>query len=504
MSDHPFDDKKISDKKLQGPDDNLPEVTPESTPIAVETIPENSNIKGNYSIQTNPLSELKELNPDRSSISLPSDHSSNVGKVLATTQETHQIQKEGLEILYAQDGLRAAADNPEALYQQDLGDELKSFYPNTKPNPGQKLTGKAAIYRAKKRTGIGAPYRFPLWSSGLWVTMMPVEVSPDLINLNRSLLSDKIEMGRYTYGLVYSNAMAYTIGRLVSFAIEHMTDYTLNLATGENIDLGDIISCQDIFPLINGLAATIFQTGYQYERGCSIDPTSCNHISRGLIHFNKLTATNKRALSDWQLNFMSNRKIGNRSLDDLKRYKEESLIARDRSITIGQEEESFKIILQVPTINQYINAGTSWISGIAEMVDSVLGTDASTDNRNQQIDVHCLMTVARRYAHWVKAIQFSDDEIVDDPDSIGGVLGTLSTEETIREEIESAINQYINDTTLSIVGIPVYECPNCHKEQVSGHDIKGLKNIIPIDITNAFFIITNQYLSDLTRRTRLG
>ena len=105
----------------------------------------------------------------------------------------------------------------------------------------------------------------------------------------------------------------------------------------------------------------------------------------------------------------------------------------------------------------------------------------------------------RQYTHWVKGINF-EDNVIEDKSTIESILDRLSGEDEVRTKFLEEVKKYINDSAISVVGIPSYECPSCHQEQKYTAKNDSLTSIIPMDILQTFFSLHVQKISSIDRR----
>jgi len=314
------------------------------------------------------------------------------------------------------------------------------------------------------------------------------------------ILSDKIRFGRNTYGLVFANTTSYTINKIIEFALSHIYDLTTKT---EDINLDNIkhhISCQDIPSLIWGFICTVYPNGFRYRRACISDPVKCNYIVEETLNVNKLQFTNIRALTDWQKTHMYSRQPKTKDLVSINRYKEELSKIQKSSIVLNKDTSSeLKFTLKSPSIHEYIESGHKWISDIVSIVDKALGVNPNENERNKIITEYGQSSAMRNYAHWVDSIEL-DTNIIDDRRTIDNNLNILSADDVVREEFVEEVIKYINRSTISVIGIPVYDCPSCKTIQSKETDVSIYQNIIPLDVVQLFFGLLTQRVNKITQR----
>lgn len=424
---------------------------------------------------------------------------------LVDNDETRQWAtdvSEGLTVTTFKEIFTPTLEDSNADFRQtvtDNGVQLAGGYPALKSIQNQNLKGERAVVRLATHLGLGSLFQVPLWHSGIWVTFKPPGET-DLIELNRILISDKIKFGRYSYGLAYSNILSFTVDRLVNFALAHVYDIS---AKSEDITIENLkqhILSQDIYTLLWGFMCTVYPKGFKYRRACISDPEKCNFVLEETLNLTKLQWTNTAALTDWQKTFMSGRQNKSKDLASINRYKEELGKVKNKRIIINEGlDNEVAFILKSPSIQQYVEAGYRWIGDIVDEVDRALGLNTNDDERNNFITRHGQATAMRQYIHWIQSIEF-DSNVIDDLETIEKNIDMLSANDTIRNEFIKGVVDYINESTITVIGIPVFDCPSCKTSQEKEHQYPAHKNIIPLDVIQLFFALLGFKMESLTSR----
>jgi len=313
------------------------------------------------------------------------------------------------------------------------------------------------------------------------------------------MVNDKITFGRQTYGLAFSNVTAYMIDRLVDFALSHIYETSVKeeLSTAQYKEL---IACQDIPTLVWGITATMYPKGFNYRRACISDPVKCNHVLEELLNLTRLQWIDSSALTDWQKAHMSHRGKSSRDVDSVKRYQDEMLLTQSRTIELtGASGKSINLTIKTPSIAEHVTAGYKWISGITDTVLGALGESSSNDDRNKYITRHAQATVMRQFSHWVKSVEFNSN-LIEDRDTLEQLFDTLSADDNYRDSFADKVIAYIDDSTISVIGIPTYDCPACSAPQVLEKTLPRYVNVLPLDVNQLFFALAVQMVSRLATR----
>lgn len=342
------------------------------------------------------------------------------------------------------------------------------------------LTGQRAAIKLDTMIGMGSLVRMPLWHTGLWLTFRaPSELS--WLELDRRIANEKIELGRETNSLVFSNSSVYMTSYLVNFALAHLHDATYNYGRPE--ELKDIILTTDIPSLLLGLLIATYPNGYNYTTGCLADPEKCQHVESEILNLSKLFWADDRHFTEFQRNLMVRRNSKFTKLE-LDRYQEEHKFNRNGVVDLGL---GIKVEFQVPTIAQYEQAGFKWVDGIVNSVDEAFGTTLSSQDRMAHINQSGVITSLMQYAHWVKRIVL-EDRAIEDQQTIHNTISRMSSRDDLFNGFFTAVGAYINASTVALVAIPKYICPSCQKTAQTPEN-HSHPHLVPLDIEPVFFTL---------------
>lgn len=447
-------------------------------------------------------SVLESFSDKKEVVNLPTDFRGSIVKKLEnlpdgfkptdsdTGRKWATVIRESLDLSPLEDGFQSTVENPEASFEQQVNapaGPLMARVPSFKINEGQLLSGDKAVLGLMSHLNIGKMINVPLWHSGFWVMLRPAS-DIELLELQRLLISDKIAYGRYSYGLAFSNSVSYTSERLVSFVLDHVYQSSIN--TQKN--LREFISSQDIPTLIWGMACATWPNGFQYRRACLNDAEKCTHVVEELLNLTKLQWTNTKGLTQRQIAHMSSIRSKSMPEDSVLRYQEDLLSSQNKSYDINYQGGIISMTLGVPKVNDYIDSGYRWINAMVETMERAFTEKDSAREREAFIQAQSKATTLRQFGHWVKAIKFGGNEVDPNNETIEKLLDILSSSDDTRDQIFGIIRSFIDDSCISIIGIPSYKCPKCQTKQeveLPNHD-----NIIPIDVYQTFFALLVQRL----------
>lgn len=401
----------------------------------------------------------------------------------------------GQKNLYTANAFHDSVEREDSLWSQVVphkGEQLGIRRPQLgEPQEGGLLTGEQAMMKMQAVLGLGAIVRIPLWHSGIWVSLKAPSESA-LLELDRRIANEKVLLGRISNGLVFSNTSVYMHSFLLNFALDHMYEATVKY--NKPSDLKKLIDINDLPTLLWGLICTIYPNGYPYKRPCVTDPSKCTHIVEELLAINKLSWTDERSLTDWQRDHMvkRNAKV---SLEDIKRYKEEHKYNKNGTL---QLRDNLTVVLRVPTLDDYEKTGFAWVDGLVNMVDQAFGGTIQGEERDRFIMEQSAMTALRQYAHWIDRVVLEGKHVINDRSSIDDVIGTLTSDDQLYTDFFNGMGAFINDTTISTIAVPKFDCPACKKPMST--EEKAHPHLIPLDVTSIFFTLVGHRISKVLSR----
>lgn len=384
---------------------------------------------------------------------------------------------------------------PDSLYRQSVtvgAEQIMAHRPKFEPaEGGQKLQGEQAMMRMQALLGLGAVVRIPLWHTGIWVTLKaPTEAA--LLELDRRIGNEKILLGRQSNGLIFSSTSVYSISYLVNFALAHIYEATVKY--NDTAELKKIIRCTDIPTLLWGLICTIYPQGYPFRQPCVVDPTKCTHITEELLNLGKLSWTNDRALTDWQRQLMR-RKTAKFTPEELERYQSEHRFNEHATVKLS---DKVGMELKVPTLEEYELSGFAWVDGIVNQIDKAFGGTVKGEERNRYILEQGQMTALRQYGHWIARLVLNGNEVIDDASTIETTIGTLTSSEELYTAFFNGIGKFIDNTTISLIAIPKFNCPSCGKPQ--SDEEKQHPHLIVLDVVQIFFTLLDHRITKVLER----
>jgi len=400
------------------------------------------------------------------------------------------------------DMFKSSLERPDSAWVNSLnhsGFNISPGYPRIDVKE-RAISGERGRIHLASHIGQGSVYQQALYHSGFWITFKPPG-DDQIIELNRIIGSDKIQFGRDTYGAVFANTSAYTMRRLVNFAMANLYNHSVQIDKKDNVQIIDLVSIHDYYPLLQGLAATMYPRGLLYESACVKDPSKCTHVTKDLLNLAKVMVVDSSALTDSQKLHLTKRAPGSMSVSSVKKYQEDLAKLGDRKIKVETNiGTTISFTLTIPNIPSAMKVGTDWVDGIVSHVEELAGSGETSDNKEEMFARYSLSSYLNRYAHFIKSMSFGIFDECTDPEDIKSYLPQLSSDDSIRTNLEKQIKTFINDTTIAVVGIPLYDCENCGEPQTNSITYPRHQNIIPLDVPNVFFQLASRRFKQILRR----
>jgi hypothetical protein len=342
------------------------------------------------------------------------------------------------------------------------------------------LSGQAARDRAAGATGVGVTTRVPLPHTGVHFRLTP-RSSQDLVDLDYQLALDRIRTGRETLGIMFQNSNIYHVKRVWDFIMESTSD--INIQNFGDVDPGDFVRVTDLPILQWGMACTMFPDGYPLDLPCSAGIQICQHVEQVNLDLDKLLFIDGRGLSKSQRSRLGNA-THKCSMHDLEEYQTNFISPFKRRVPIS---ENCELVLKVPTVNEYITAGTEWIESLVQTAIGLFGGQEENEERIRgYVSRAIAMASLREYSHWIEEIIFDKNDVIPGRADIEDNLRTLSATPELADKALKTIQDFIEDCTVALVAIPNFACPKCEKDYVTDVHSKH-PELVPLDMLKHFF-----------------
>ncbi len=383
-------------------------------------------------------------------------------------------------------------DNPDAKWTQGfVSDDGKEVYlrkPSTNKRPTERrvLVGAGARERTAQSIGMGIVTRVPLPHTGYHVTLMP-RSEQDFLDLEYMMTLDKARAGRDTVGMIYQNSHIKLVARVWEFIRDSIKG--ANRQNFDDIDLGDEIRITDLPILQWGMACTMYPNGYPIDLPCSAGINICRHIEHVLLDIDKLMWVNTNGLTASQRTKLA--KTHPLSKEEVKDYQENTVSPFTKVVSVSPRH---KIVLKVPTINEYIEAGEEWLATMTEAATNVFTGDDNEENVRRYVNRVINMSGLREYSHWIERIIIDEYDEIEGRSEVADSLKSLSADQEILEKTLQEIQDFIEQATVALIAIPNFACPKCETDYVTEEHSKH-PELIPIDMMKHFFMLKDLRLA---------
>jgi hypothetical protein len=393
------------------------------------------------------------------------------------------------------DNALPAAKREGANWQQQIspvdgGRAMSLATPKFGGDEGPLLTGERAMLRVSALLGRGSIVQIPLWHSGFWITVKsPGEI--ELLDALQHISDNKINFGRSTNGLTFANHVVVTNSAIVDLAMRSMFETTVaGFNTTDKIR--GAINAMDIPAIAWGLAAAVYPKGFQFERALLDARGVATTVVRELLNVGTCLYTDRNCLNDWQVSHMAQRVTGSMNPASLPIYRDHFVVGKRRTIMLSDE---VGITLRTPSVDEYLNSGQRWVDELVQSVTNAFAQDLTEKQRNDMIYDRAKATSMRQYVHWIESIDMPKlgKQIVDRP-TLEMTISNMSSDDVVRDKYYKAVQQYINDSMVSIVAVP-----QVHVDE-SDKVLPRFENIIPIDPVSVFFSLLYQKIQQIRQR----
>jgi hypothetical protein len=391
------------------------------------------------------------------------------------------------------DNMLPAAQREGADFQQKIihgGRPLSIAQPRIADDEGPLLTGKRGMLRINALLGRGAIIQVPLWHSGFWLTLqMPEEL--ELLDTFDRIIGNKISFGRQSNGLAFANHAVIDNGAVVDLAMRCLYETTLKDVNSET-ELRALIKAPDIHLIAWGLAVAMYPRGFQFERSI-LDPKGMSTtVVRETLNVGALLWTDRSSLDEWQITHMAKRATGSMTKEMVKSYTDRFVRGAAKPVMLS---DKLGLTLRVPSIDEYLTAGQVWIDELTAAINESLTQELSAKQRSEKILDRARATSMRQYVHWIESIDIPEQEkkMVARED-IADTVSNLSSDNAIRNKYYELMREYINGSTIAMIGVPQVH-PD-EKDQV----LPRFENIIPLDPISVFFSLLSQKIQQIRMR----
>lgn len=346
-----------------------------------------------------------------------------------------------------------------------------------------------------EKLNIGVPTHVPLYHSGFWVTLSPLSTKIEKINLQLEIAQEVDRIGKMTHNLVYSNYSVLFASTLVDTLRNHITDTSITLEDGD--DIFDYIKVQDLDMLIWGLLKTMYPRGFDYVVLCknAVQPgednvPKCNFKLNVKLELHKMLKVDNDRFNIEHKQQMLKRSSKSVTKDEVTNYQDTLEANQEETINIQLEDYLVTLNIKSPNITRYLENGHYFIDTVTDKLNKLIAdnilkddNDKAKANAERLITNSILVTI---YNHYISSVNLNG-VLKDEYDEVYDILELLSAEDEYRNKVISKIVSYIDNSLVSVIGVPNYVCPECKTSQVESES--NFRSFIGLDVYNYFFTL---------------
>lgn len=376
-------------------------------------------------------------------------------------------------------------DRTEARWTQGIEHEGRWLQPGR-----PRVKGSDPVLQIRTKLGIGGAFTYPLWHTGIWVTLRtPSQGS--YFNLLRDIYMKKRELGRMSNGMVFSQTNAYTTDDVLEYIAENIIQ--TNYHSDAKEDLMAILDWRDIPWLVQAMAHTIYSNGYDFQQPC-ISTEGCEFVANGRINLGRTFWTDSNGFTPMQISHMANSRV-QRTHDDILRYKAEFTYKCNRTVRLNDE---ISVRIGDATAERFRNSSNAWINEITASVKSLFSQTMTLEQRQEHIASMATLDTVRQYAHFFEAVIITDgDESAEAPietaEDVDNLIRTIQEDVVSTDALYKALENYWRESIRAFVGIPKYICPTCKKVPEIVPGAHRNEELIPLEPIRVFFTLLAQH-----------
>jgi len=174
------------------------------------------------------------------------------------------------------------------------------------------------------------------------------------------------------------------------------------------------------------------------------------------------------------------------SVKDLPAYKE-SVGIKGTSVTVEEFGKTITFNINSCSVSKYLIVNTEIIEELTSAVDSIL---LEEKEQVKQLKISELFDKDKllKYIHFIESADIDGVPVTSTIDIVDLVKAVAEKNDS-SDIVVDAIKDFINKSTVSVVGIAEYVCDKCKKEVKD--EESPIRSIIPLNMQQLFFDLTN-------------
>ena len=348
---------------------------------------------------------------------------------------------------------------------------------------------KAALLKLKQASGIGSHVNMALWHSGFYVTVEPMS-DEDILRLELEITEELTRVGKATNTLVYSNYSILFAEVILKYFKNKIVATSLSL--DEEQDILDYIHINDINIIATNMALSMYPNGFNAVIPCSNDTKlengkpACSNMKRVKLDLASLQWEDMSMLTTKHIQQMNKTNPNTVSVDDVIEYQRtlpnNGEVIETFKLPYGDDDTlEVNVTIQAPNVTYYLEAGKDFINTLRYNANEIVKSSKQITEPEQAEELLVKSYYLQLYIHYIRSVKIDNAKLTT-IDEIKDALDTMVSNEEVRTKFLSVINEYINASLVSIVGIPNFICDKCKQPQ-SKHEL------IPLAVYEYFFIL---------------
>lgn len=390
--------------------------------------------------------------------------------------------------------------NPESKWRQEYGTKQLAYanYWNVEQiEHGEVLTGEKARRMARTAIGGGRTENLPLWQSGIWITISP-PLEADWNTLDEEILEQRKTFGWDHFGVAFSNYSVYLMEKLQNFALRYITSCSVMDAEASKPDatktagevVREYIDYFDVPILLAYIAHASYPHGFPYVRPAMMEKldSSGGTLVPEMLNIYHAVQHDFSRIDDWQINHMASRRRWSMKPEDVRTYQQHVAQHRKHNEVV-EINENLNLVLDTPTMADMIKSTDMWLTSMKSALSASLTMERSDGQRQESIRRHSRVATLRALSPWVASMQIIKDgktSYIENREDIDEIMVDARNDTQLGNKIYNGVMQYIGDTSISIVAVPVD--PELMGMPKDGKDPSKQK-MVPLDITSLVFIL---------------
>lgn len=340
----------------------------------------------------------------------------------------------------------------------------------------------AQLQKSAKRSRLGNAMSFPLWHTGVWVTV-DTPTATQRVEFDLTIASERNVFGRKTIGALFSNSRAYIDNALLDLFFDCLE--SVNVRDWGTEWFRKVIDPRDLQLIAAMLGASRYPTGYPTLDPCTNPVLQCKAVNeKGINLANTIFVDLSRFTRDEKAHMQHRNAI--HTMKTVEAYQEN---ARWNATSIIEIDEDTSVRIKIPRLVDNIDSGLVWANEINQIVTRLLGDSSPT--RDRTVAVERMINSAALRSH----VAYIDDILIggvpthaNDMDKLK-LITRVGDDSDIIERFSADIRTMMEEEVIAMMAFPRYLCPKCRtsmtKEQQNAYAANPI--LIPQDAVSRFF-----------------